>query len=218
LLLRGGVIFSRMMFAMAMLQELGATKMSEKSDALADVREMCLSCIRCSIGGCDVDGCISNVFSSMNVDSNVMVVGQNPGATEVQRGFPFVGPSGEFFDKAIKEVLGVGREAFYITNVVKCFSPGNRSPHDEEIKNCRSILDAEVAVVRPKLIITLGGPSLKAMTGLSGITKHRGDIQFSPRYSSSVLPLWHPSPLNMNSKEKRQQFFDDLKKVIPYLR
>jgi DNA polymerase len=206
------------MFVMAMFLELGIIKMSDKTEALLAVQKTCLSCVRCSIGGCEIEGRISNVFSSLNMDSKVMVVGQNPGATEVQRGFPFVGPSGEFFDKAIKEVLGVGREAFYITNVVKCFSPGNRSPHDDEIKNCRYILDAEVAAIQPTLIITLGGPSLKAMTGLSGITKHRGEIQFSPRYSSNVLPLWHPSPLNMNSQDKRQQFFDDLKKVIPYLR
>jgi DNA polymerase len=149
--------------------------------------------------------------------ANVVVVGQNPGATEIQRGLPFVGPSGLFFDNALKQVLGVGRELFYVTNVVKCFSPGNRSPHDQEIQNCRYILDEEIRVLKPNLIITLGGPSLKAIAGLSGISKIHGQIVSSLRYSVPVLPMWHPSPLNMNSQEKRLQFFEDLLKVKSYL-
>jgi len=101
--------------------------------------------------------------------------------------------------------------------VHNCFTNQNRSPHDNEIQNCRELLDEEIRVVNPSLIVTLGGPSLKAVAGVSGITKYRGSFITSLRYAVKVLPLWHPSPLNMNSSEKREQFFQDLLLVKPFL-
>ena len=180
---------------------------------LEQLREECLKCRRCRIGGVKMDEHISNVFSTMNGQARVMVVGQNPGREEVAKGEPFVGSSGKFFDRATEEVLGMGRRDFYISNTVKCFTPGNRAPSVAEKDNCREFIDREIKIVRPKVVVTLGSPAFKAMTGMSGITKHHGIPIYSVRHKVNVLPLFHPSPLNMNSKEKRQMFYTGLKKL-----
>lgn len=188
-----------------------------KEKELNSLKKECLKCTKCSIGGKKVDGKITNVFSNMSTKANIMVVGQNPGHVEVEQGQPFVGPSGKFFDTAIEEVLGVDRTYFYITNTVHCYTASNRRPSRIEIDNCRYYLDAEVNVMKPKLIITLGGPSLEQITGRRGITKLHGQIIPSVRYGVPVLPLFHPSPLNTNKPEIKKYFYEDLEKVKEYL-
>ena len=180
---------------------------------IEQLRDECLRCRKCEIGGVDIGGCLSNVFSTMNVEARVMVVGQNPGKDEVSKGEPFVGVSGVFFNKAIDEVLGMCRRDFYISNVVRCFTPNNRAPTMREKENCLNFIDREIAIVRPVAVVTLGSPAFKAMTGMSGITKHHGTPIYSIRHKVYVLPLFHPSPLNMNSTEKREMFYEGLKKL-----
>jgi len=180
---------------------------------LDGLRQECLNCRRCEIGGRKIEGCLSNVFSNMNPDAKVMVVGQNPGRQEVEEGEPFVGASGKFFDEAVKGVLGLGRSDFYISNIVRCFTPQNRPPSVREVSNCRAFLDREIEIVKPVVMIVLGSPSFKQITGMSGITKHHGRVVFSPRYGVQVMPLFHPSPYNTNNPERRRIFYEDLEKL-----
>jgi len=182
--------------------------------SLEELKVECLSCRRCVIGGVDVaNGHMSNVFSNMNTGVRVMVVGQNPGREEVERGEPFVGPSGRFFDEAVESVLGMKRSNFYICNVVRCYTPSNRAPHVNELENCRCFLDREVELINPVVMIALGAPAFKQLTGMSGITKHHGRKIFSPRYSVPVVPLFHPSPYNTNNPKRRKIFYEDLKVI-----
>ena len=161
-----------------------------------------------------VDGkFLSNVFSNMNGSARFMVVGQNPGRDEAERMEPFVGVSGRFFDKAAMDVLGLSRADFYISNCVRCFTPGNRRPSLDEESNCRFFLDREVAILKPKLIIALGGSAFKQLTGMNGILKHHGEKILSLRYRVPVVPMLHPSPFNMNDPAKRDMFYADLEKL-----
>lgn len=185
----------------------------EKLEAL---KSACLSCKACSIGGKMVSGHPSNVFSNMTL-AKYMVVGQNPGAEEVEQGQPFVGISGKMFNQLVEEVLGMKRSDFYITNTVKCFTTGNRKPSAEEIERCRKFLDEEIAIVKPLFIISLGGPALEQLTGMHGIMKHRGDPVFSPRYGLFVFPMLHPSPLNLNDPAKMEMFAEDLGKLKDFM-
>ena len=153
---------------------------------------------------------LSNVFSNMNDTAEYMVVGQNPGAEEVEKREPFMGISGKMFDQLVEEVLEMKRVTFYITNVVKCLSPGNRKPFADEVCNCEYFLDREIKIMQPKAIITLGGPALEQVTGMHGIMKHHGNPIFSPRYGLFVFPLLHPSPLNLNDPKKLELFVNDL--------
>jgi len=152
---------------------------------------------------------LSNVFSNMN-EAEYMVVGQNPGADETERREPFVGISGKMFDQLVEEVLEMKRSSFYITNVVKCYTPGNRKPTVDEVCHCEDFLIREVEILKPKAIITLGGPALEQVTGMHGIMKHHGNPIFSPRYKLFVFPLLHPSPLNLNDPAKLELFVNDL--------
>ncbi len=187
---------------------------------MSDIEKLkneCLSCRKCTIGGVTICGNPANVFSNMNVDAEIMAVGQNPGKDEVARREPFVGPSGEFFDRAVTDVLGLSRSDFYISNCVRCYTIENRKPRQMEIDNCRDFLDREIAIIRPKIILALGAAAFRQLTGMNGIMKHHGDIIVSLRYKAPVMPLLHPSPLNMNSKTKRDMFYEDLKKLKGFL-
>jgi len=155
---------------------------------------------------------LSNVFSNMNTDARIMAVGQNPGRDEVERGEPFVGVSGKFFDEAIAQI-GLSRSDFYISNIARCFTPSNRPPSREEMDNCRSFLDREIEIVKPKLIVALGSLAFRQLTGMRGIMKRHGKPVFSIRYNVPILPLLHPSPLNTNVPEKRRMFMEGLSSV-----
>jgi len=191
-----------------------------KAERLMELKSECLACRKCSIGGKKYDGNIGNVFSNMCLKARIMVVGQNPGSVEVEKGVPFIGPSGKFFDKAVKDVLGLDRSSFYISNCVHCFTRGNRTPTNDEIENCQPFLEREIKIVDPILVITLGNPSLFQLTGRNGISKVHGQLIQSLRYKVVVLPLYHPSPLNMNrtgssdsTKTIKDMFYEDLAKI-----
>ena len=186
------------------------------------LKKECLACRACPIGGRGLDGSewnwdgesepspISNVFSSGDVSCELVVVGQNPGRDEVLVGRPFIGASGRFFDKVLLEEVGLGRDQVYVTNVVKCFTPGNRAPTPEEVGSCQGFLRREFEIVKPKMVLALGSYAFRALTGMSGITKHCGEIVHSIRFGVPVLACLHPSPYNTNNPEKRGMFMSAL--------
>jgi DNA polymerase len=187
-------------------------RMSEVIGEMEKLMAECLFCRRCGVGGCLLEGKLSNVFSNMNCDARVMVVGQNPGMDEVRRGEPFVGVAGRFFDEALAEA-GMSRADFYVSNAVRCYAPGNRKPLQEELDNCRYFLDREIEILKPVMAVALGGTALRQLTGMSGITKNRGEAVFSPRYKIFVFPLLHPSPLNASLHGNGAEFAEDLAKL-----
>lgn len=184
---------------------------------LEGLKNECLACRKCQIGGQDVCGKKSNVFSNMNPDAKIMVVGQNPGRDEVAAGEPFVGASGQYFNKILQDVVGITRKDLYVSNVVRCYTPDNRKPKSSEVENCRPFLDREVELVDPEIIVALGGPALRQLTGVNGIMKHCGEMIFSPRYKKFVLAMLHPSPLNMNNPERREMFLSGLDRLKQHL-
>jgi uracil-DNA glycosylase family 4 len=191
--------------------------MSQKAEALTKLKQDCIACRKCSIGGCVYEDCPGNVFSNMSMKANILVLGQNPGAVEVKTGKPFVGMSGKNFDTAIRDVLNAGRDEFYISNSIKCFTPGNRAPFPYEIENCRPFLDREIEIVKPVIILAMGNFALFQATGLSGIEKHQGQMIQSLRYKIPVLALYHPSPMNWNKPQRRDAFLKGLEKLRTYL-
>jgi uracil-DNA glycosylase family 4 len=181
---------------------------------LVVLRDECIECKRCSIGGQLIEKqFLSNVFSNMNQKAKIMVVGQNPGRDEVEKKEPFVGMAGKRFDEILFKVVGITRADLYISNSIRCHTPGNRKPSQNEEDNCREFLDKEIAIIKPKIIVALGSVAFRQLTGMNGIMKHHGSITFSIRYHVPVLPVLHPSPLNMNNPEREQAFYDDLLKL-----
>jgi len=126
-----------------------------------------------------------------------MVIGEAPGAEEDATGTPFVGRSGKLLDRSLSELADIDRSEVYVTNVVKCRPPDNRTPEAAEVKVCvAEHLGREIEAVDPEWILTLGNVPLKAMTGKSGITKHNGGT--FRRGGRTIFATLHPAAVMRN--------------------
>jgi DNA polymerase len=115
------------------------------------------------------------VFGTGAPTARLMFIGEGPGAQEDAQGLPFVGRSGKLLDQLIAEELGMTRAQVYIANVVKCRPPENRDPKPDEIDACRPYLTAQLDLIRPGVVITLGRYAAQWLLNTTeGITKLRG--------------------------------------------
>ncbi len=156
-----------------------------------------------------------------------MLVGEQPGDQEDRVGRPFVGPAGRLLDRCLAEV-GIDRTAAYVTNVVKHFKwtlRGKRRIHGKpkamEIRACRPWLDAEIAVVKPKVLVCLGATAAQALLGPAfRVSRERGQFVPSP-LAPYVLATVHPSALLRAEDEQREaeiaRFIEDLRKAAAVL-
>jgi len=168
------------------------------SPSLEDLRQRVLSCQRCSLA----QSRSQVVFGEGRAPAELMLIGEAPGEVEDRTGRPFVGPAGQLLTK-ILESAGIPREEVYITNVVKCRPPGNRVPTKEEMAACWEWLAAQIALVRPKIIITLGNTPTHWLLGRSeGINELRGRF-FPWKGGIEVFPMFHPSYLLRNPSSEK---------------
>ena len=131
------------------------------------------------------------VWSAGNLDSDVLFIGEAPGFHEDKQGVAFVGAAGKLLDTVLAEV-GLDRDQVAIVNVIKCRPPNNRDPLPDEIESCRPYLEAQLAHMRPAVIVTLGNFATRFITGLQiGITKARG--QLFEYGGATVVPTFHPA-------------------------
>lgn len=159
-----------------------------------------------------IEGAIQFVGGGGSPMSSVMFVGEAPGKEEDLLGLPFVGRSGKFLKKIIRE-LKYKENFFFFTNILKSRTPNNRAPSINEIKTGRHILLQEIYIINPKLIITLGSSSLFGilrdkkinLTSMIGNLISFGSIQ--------IFPLFHPS-YAMRSKENRLFFSNKIKTAL----
>jgi len=148
------------------------------------------------------------VFGAGNPAAGVLFVGEGPGANEDRTGEPFVGRAGQLLDRIMASV-DLNRTNAYITNVVKCRPPGNRTPSPEESSSCRWILEEQIKTMRPGVIVALGAPAARALTGSrEGIGKIRGSIQ---RFGDvPVVATYHPAAL-LRTQALRRPVWEDMK-------
>jgi uracil-DNA glycosylase len=155
---------------------------------LLELEREALACARCPLA----EGRTNVVFGVGNPEADLMFVGEAPGRDEDLQGQPFVGRSGKLLDRLLLEELGVGREACYIANVLMCRPPGNRDPKPDEVAACRPHLEAKIAAIGPRVIVTLGNFATRLLLDTTdGITKVRGRPY--PRGSLVIVPTFHPS-------------------------
>jgi uracil-DNA glycosylase len=169
------------------------------------------------------------VFGDGPTDAAVMFVGEQPGDQEDRAGRPFVGPSGQLLDEALREA-GVPRDECYVTNAVKHFKfepRGKRRIHSKpsarEVAACRPWLEAEIQVVRPTMIVCLGATAAQSLLGRDfRVTQHRGEVLKSD-WAPAMLATVHPSSLLRvpdpeMRREARRQFVEDMKVVARQIR
>jgi uracil-DNA glycosylase len=164
-----------------------------------------LPALREAAGGCTACGLwrtgTQTVFGEGTRSAEVMLVGEQPGDREDIEGRPFVGPAGNLLDRALEEA-GIDRRTVYVTNVVKHFKWERRGkrrihkkPNAQEVAACRPWLEAELAVVRPKVLVCLGATAAQALLGRQfRVTRERG--RFVPSdLAPLVLATIHPSAI-----------------------
>ena len=186
---------------------------------LAQLREAAASCRACDL----YKHATQAVFGEGAEQSEVMFVGEQPGDQEDLQGRPFVGPAGKLLDRAMEEA-GIDRSLAYVTNVVKHFkwqARGKRRIHQKpswaEMTVCRPWLDAELAVVKPRVLVCLGATAAQALLGRQfRVTRQRGEVIESP-LAPNVIATIHPSAILRADEPFRESeyagFVDDLRKV-----
>ena len=152
-----------------------------------------------------------------NKKAELLFVGEAPGRDEDLQGRPFVGRAGALLTKIIK-AMNFSREEVYITNVIKCRPPQNRTPNRKEIMSCYPYLLEQIELIKPRVIVALGGVAAKFfIPEASGIMKIRGkwhEFQGIP-----VMPTFHPSYLirNERDRERKRMVWEDMQKVMELL-
>lgn len=169
---------------------------------LDEVRRELGDCRRCKLCG----GRTQIVFGAGNPRAELVFVGEGPGEQEDRQGLPFVGAAGQLLTKMI-EAMKFTRDTVYICNVVKCRPPNNRNPEPDEIQACEPFLKAQLRVIKPKVIVTLG--KFAAQTLLreaTSITRLRG--QWREYQGVPLMPTFHPAYLLRTPGDKKLAWLD----------
>jgi DNA polymerase len=191
--------------------------------ALKLIREDLGDCTRCKLYK---QGRKQIVFGVGNPRTELMFVGEGPGADEDAQGEPFVGRAGQLLNNMIK-AMGLRREDVYIANVVKCRPPGNRTPERDECETCSPFLMRQIAVIKPKVIVALGAVAAKNLLAINApMSELRGRFyDFKPagvRSSDGSWPgarlavTYHPAFLLRDPRQKGEAW-KDLQMVMKYL-
>jgi uracil-DNA glycosylase len=187
-----------------------APSVSVNAQSLTALREELLR-----FEGCALKHTAMNlVFSDGNPEAKIMFIGEAPGEDEDRQGKPFVGVSGQLLDKMLAPA-GFDRTNVYISNILFWRPPGNRSPTDAEIASCLPFAERHIALVKPKLLVLLGGVAAKSILRTKeGITRIRGRwVDYTPPPGSGLdpipcLPMYHPAYLLRQPGSKRQAWGD----------
>jgi uracil-DNA glycosylase family protein len=211
-------------YAWRMADKQTAAPLVPARPSLSSLREASSGCRACPLW----ESGTQTVFGEGRKASDVMLVGEQPGDKEDLEGRPFVGPAGRLLDRALDQA-GIDRRNVYVTNVVKHFkweARGKRrihkKPNMSEITACRPWLEAEIRVVKPKVVVALGATAAQALLGRSfKVSRQRGEIiesELAPLATATV----HPSsilraPDEEARKKAMDEFVADLERIAKEL-
>ena len=167
-----------------------------------ELQSECLQCRACSLANTRKNV----VFGMGAIDAEVLFIGEGPGASEDEQGLPFVGAAGKLLDDML-EMIGLKREAVYITNIVKCRPPQNRDPLNTEQDACIGYLRRQVVLMHPKIIVCLGRiAAMELIKPDFRITQEHG--QFFEKSGVLMTALYHPAALLRDGSKKPETFVD----------
>lgn len=181
-----------------------------RGKSLVQLAEDAAACTACSLH----KGRTKSVFARGSENADIVFVGEGPGYNEDQQGAPFVGQAGQLLDKMIA-AMKLSEQDVYICNVVKCRPPNNRTPKPDEAITCLAYLEAQLAIVKPKVIVALGRTAAEhlklAAAGERGWRGRWADWNDIPAIST-----YHPAFL-LRSPQFKRAVWDDLKSVMKRL-
>lgn len=189
-----------------------------KVAAFAELRTRALACVKCPNL---VAARKTVVFGVGNINAELMFVGEAPGADEDEQGEPFVGKAGQLLTKII-QAMDLQRGDVYIGNILKCRpdtpgqTAGNRKPTPAEMQTCIPYLHEQIDLIRPKVLVALGGTAMEGLLNKSGITKLRG--HWHSYRSIPLMPTYHPSYLLRNqAQHEKRRVWEDMLQVMEKL-
>jgi uracil-DNA glycosylase len=169
----------------------------------ADVRR----CTRCRLAQSRTHACPGEGSG----EAEVFFIGEGPGFHEDQQGRPFVGAAGQFLNEMLR-LIGFERQTVFITNVVRCRPPGNRDPVPDELAACDDYTLRQLAVLKPKLIVTLGRYSMARFFGPGSMRDLHG--RTTTWNGITCIAMYHPAAiLRTNTPAMRRLYEDDFRKI-----
>lgn len=202
------------------LPGLPASPQNQPKGSLSELQAAARDCRACDLWR----NATQTVFGLGKPHAKVMMIGEQPGNQEDLEGKPFVGPAGQLLDEALAEA-GINRDEVYITNAVKHFKwepRGKRrihkTPNAAEIQACRPWLEAEIAAIRPEVIVCLGATAAQTLLGREfRVTQHRGE-RIKSEHAPTLMATVHPSsilraPDDESRQVEMQRFIADLQGI-----
>ncbi|WP_157463182.1 uracil-DNA glycosylase [Caldisphaera lagunensis] len=184
----------------------------DKRIKISNLNELIKSCKKCPLHLSRTNVVLGNG----NINTKIMLIGEAPGRNEDLEGIPFVGLAGKLLDSLLNE-NNIKRDEVYITNVVKCRPPNNRTPNKEEVSSCLPYLIEEINIVKPELILTLGRTAGEAISiifnyeweGLEKERKKIREVMFNGT-KIKILSTYHPAAA-LYKPELKELLRDDIK-------
>ena len=177
--------------------------LTDRASALRLIREEIGDCTRCRL---HKQGRKQIVFGVGNPKSDLMFIGEAPGADEDEQGEPFVGRAGQLLNNMIK-AMGLRREDVYIANIIKCRPPNNRTPERDECETCSPFLMQQIKVISPKAIVALGAVAAKTLLAvnapMSELRGHWYDFR-----GTKLAVTYHPAFLLRDPRQKKEAWKD----------
>jgi DNA polymerase len=182
----------------------------DKAAQLAEIAKEIAVCRDCAL----CENRTNTVPGAGNPEAEVMFIGEGPGKSEDLQGKPFVGAAGKFLNQML-ESIGWQRESVFIANVVKCRPPNNRDPEPVEVATCYHFLDAQIKIIQPKLICTLGRHSMNRFLPGLRISEAHGNPK-RRKDGMIFLPLYHPAAAlySPSQKEIHLKDFAKIPKIL----
>jgi len=148
------------------------------------------------------------VFGIGDLNAELLIIGEAPGAEEDRLGEPFVGPAGKLLNSMLG-AIGLSRQQVYIANILKCRPPGNRDPKPEEVAQCAPYLARQVEIIQPRLILAVGRIAAQnLLQQTTPIGKMRGQRYTYGQLEIPVIVTYHPAYLLRSPREKRKAWAD----------
>jgi uracil-DNA glycosylase family 4 len=180
---------------------------TERREELKRVFEQARGCPRCP----ELAATRTNVvFGAGNANADLMFVGEAPGRHEDEQGLPFVGQAGKLLETLLGEI-GLERPDVFIANVLKCRPPGNRDPKPEEVVKCLPFLAAQIALLKPRIILAVGRIAAQNLLATDApLARLRGKLHAFGAANTPLVITYHPAYLLRTPADKRKAW-DDLK-------
>lgn len=157
------------------------------------------------------------VFGTGAQDADVLIIGEAPGAREDEQGVPFVGPAGQLLDRMLAAIGRSRQRDVYITNICKFRPPGNRDPHADEVAADWPVLERQIELMAPKLVVAVGRVAAQTLLERTEpLGKLRGSVHDYPQRSLPVIVTYHPAYL-LRSPEQKAKSWTDLRRIAALL-